>query len=52
MEKISTLIEVKVLPCTMSDGFHMWWRVGVTEVSSCEVKLASQTEMDTKIRKA
>jgi len=24
MEKISTLIEVKVSPCTMSKGFHMW----------------------------
>ena len=32
MEKISTLIEVKVSPCTMSKGFHMWWRVGVSEI--------------------
>ena len=32
MKKISTLIEVKVLPCTMSKGFHMWWRISVSEV--------------------
>ena len=31
MEKISTLIEVKVSPCTMSKGFHMWERLGVSE---------------------
>lgn len=32
MEKISTLIEVKVSRSTMSKGFHMWWCVGVSEV--------------------
>jgi len=32
MEKISTLIEVIVSPFTMSKGFHMWWRVGVSEI--------------------
>ena len=32
MEKISTLIEVKVSPCTMSKGFHMWCLVGVSDV--------------------
>ena len=47
MEKISTLIEVKVLPDTMSDGYHTWWRVGVPEVPNCEVTLTSHAETDT-----
>ena len=51
MEKISTLIEVKVLPDTMSDGYHTWWRVGVPEVLNSEFTLASHSEMDTRIRK-
>ena len=29
----STLIEIKVLPKTMSDGYRGWWNVGVAEVS-------------------
>lgn len=29
----STLIEMKVLPKTMSDGYDSWWYVGVAEVS-------------------
>ncbi|MEI5994431.1 3D-(3,5/4)-trihydroxycyclohexane-1,2-dione acylhydrolase (decyclizing) [Candidatus Enterococcus mansonii] len=30
----STLIEIKVLPKTMSDGYDSWWHVGVAEVST------------------
>lgn len=33
-QEISTLIEIKVLPKTMSDGYESWWHVGVSEVSS------------------
>lgn len=29
----STLIEMKVLPKTMTDGYDSWWNVGVAEVS-------------------
>lgn len=32
-EKISTLIDVKVIPGTHSHGYESWWRVGVAEVS-------------------
>lgn len=32
-ESISTLIDIKVLPKTMTDGYESWWRVGVPEVS-------------------
>lgn len=29
----STLIEMKVLPKTMTDGYDSWWNVGVAEIS-------------------
>ncbi|WP_163537506.1 3D-(3,5/4)-trihydroxycyclohexane-1,2-dione acylhydrolase (decyclizing) [Gracilibacillus sp. YIM 98692] len=32
-QEVSTLIEMKVLPKTMSDGYESWWHVGVSEVS-------------------
>ncbi|WP_058308550.1 3D-(3,5/4)-trihydroxycyclohexane-1,2-dione acylhydrolase (decyclizing) [Gracilibacillus massiliensis] len=30
----STLIEMKVLPKTMTDGYESWWNVGVAEVAN------------------
>ena len=30
---MSTLIDIKILPATQSDGYESWWRVGVAEVS-------------------
>ncbi|MED1776569.1 3D-(3,5/4)-trihydroxycyclohexane-1,2-dione acylhydrolase (decyclizing) [Bacillus subtilis] len=35
-QDISTLIEMKVLPKTMTDGYDSWWHVGVAEVSKQE----------------
>lgn len=32
-QTVSTLIDIKVLPKTMSDGYDSWWHVGVAEVS-------------------
>ncbi|MDG4848333.1 3D-(3,5/4)-trihydroxycyclohexane-1,2-dione acylhydrolase (decyclizing) [Peribacillus frigoritolerans] len=32
-QSASTLIEMKVLPKTMTDGYDSWWNVGVAEVS-------------------
>lgn len=32
----STLIDIKVLPKTMTDGYDAWWHVGVPSVSSNE----------------
>ena len=51
-EKISTLIEVKVLPGTMTDGYHSWWRVGVPEVSNSKTTTDSHQKMAEEIRKA
>ncbi|MFA1713862.1 3D-(3,5/4)-trihydroxycyclohexane-1,2-dione acylhydrolase (decyclizing) [Peribacillus frigoritolerans] len=35
-QSVSTLIEMKVLPKTMTDGYDSWWNVGVAEVSERE----------------
>ena len=35
-QKVSTLIDVKVLPKTMVHGYGNWWRVGVAQVSKSE----------------
>lgn len=32
-QKVSTLIDIKVLPKTMTDGYDSWWNVGVAAVS-------------------
>jgi 3D-(3,5/4)-trihydroxycyclohexane-1,2-dione acylhydrolase (decyclizing) len=32
-QPVSTLIDIKVLPKTMTDGYESWWNVGVAEVS-------------------
>ena len=51
-ETVSTLIEVKVLPGTMTGGYHSWWRVGVPEVSNCKATQESHLEMAREISKA
>jgi len=33
-QNVSTLIDIKVLPKTMTDGYDAWWHVGVAEVSN------------------
>lgn len=35
-QTVSTLIDIKVLPKTMTDGYNGWWNVGVAEVSEKE----------------
>ena len=32
-QSVSTLIDIKVMPKTMTDGYESWWRCGVAEVS-------------------
>ena len=32
-QSISTLIDIKVLPKTMTDGYDSWWHVGVADCS-------------------
>ena len=35
-QEVSTLIEMKVLPKTMTEGYDSWWNVGLAEVSNRE----------------
>jgi len=35
-QKVSTLLDIKVLPKTMTDGYGAWWHVGVAEISPKE----------------
>ena len=35
-QNVSTLIDIKVLPKTMTDGYDAWWHVGVAGVSEKE----------------
>lgn len=48
----STLIDIKVLPGTMTGGYESWWRVGVPEVSEKETVQKAYDEMEKTIQKA
>lgn len=48
----STLIEMKVLPKTMSDGYDSWWHVGVAEVSKSPAVQAAYEESQEMLKKA
>ena len=50
-EKGSTLIDIKVVPGTMTGGYDSWWRVGVPEVSGNENVKEAYIEMQDEILK-
>ena len=45
-QTVSTLIDIKVLPKSMTEGYGGWWRVGVAEVSARESVKAARQEQD------
>ncbi|MBZ2175882.1 3D-(3,5/4)-trihydroxycyclohexane-1,2-dione acylhydrolase (decyclizing) [Schnuerera sp. xch1] len=51
-QNLSTLIDVKVLPKTMTDGYESWWRVGIPEVSHKESIQKAHKDMEFNINKA
>lgn len=51
-QKVSTLLDIKVLPKTMTDGYLSWWRVGVVEISCSEKGKEAYEEMKLNIDKA
>jgi 3D-(3,5/4)-trihydroxycyclohexane-1,2-dione acylhydrolase (decyclizing) len=51
-QEISTLIDIKVLPKTMTHGYDAWWNVGVAEVSKKEDIQASFKRNQTNLEKA
>ena len=44
-QTVSTLLDIKVLPKTMTDGYSSWWRVGDTEVSERKENVACYNDM-------
>lgn len=48
-QTVSTLIEIKVLPGTNTDGYESWWRVGVAEVSESGKVLQAYDTMQQKL---
>ena len=51
-ETVTTLIDIKVLPGTSSDGFESWWHLGVAEVSTSEKVQKAHKEMIAKKEEA
>lgn len=37
-QTVSTLIDIKVLPKTMTDGYHSWWNVGLASTTGVEAQ--------------
>lgn len=48
----STLIDIKVLPKTMTHGYGAWWNVGVAEVSGSEAVQAAYGQKTSQLEKA
>jgi len=51
-DDISTVIDIKVLPGTMTDGYESWWRVGVPEVAKKDSVKEAYQEMEKHIKEA
>ncbi|MCM3707201.1 MULTISPECIES: 3D-(3,5/4)-trihydroxycyclohexane-1,2-dione acylhydrolase (decyclizing) [Cytobacillus] len=51
-QTVSTLIDIKVLPKTMTHGYDSWWHVGVAEVSEKESIKKAYEDKETNLEKA
>lgn len=50
-QAVSTLIDIKVLPKTMTHGYESWWNVGVAEVSKKEsIQAAYQNKVSNLVK--
>lgn len=49
---VSTVIDIAVLPDSMSKGYESWWRVGVAEVSAEQAVVDAHQKMKEKISTA
>ena len=50
--KVSTLIDIKTLPGTMTDGYNAWWRVGTAQISKHEAVEAAARDIKAHVEKA
>lgn len=51
-QDVTTLIDIKVLPKTMTDGYESWWRVGVASQSEKEAIKEAYRDMEEHVKKA
>ncbi|GLV67105.1 3D-(3,5/4)-trihydroxycyclohexane-1,2-dione hydrolase [Bacillus mycoides] len=51
-QTVSTLIDIKVLPKTMTDGYESWWHVGVAEISNSQSVQAAYESKVSNLQKA
>ncbi|MCZ8517945.1 MULTISPECIES: 3D-(3,5/4)-trihydroxycyclohexane-1,2-dione acylhydrolase (decyclizing) [Paenibacillus] len=51
-EKITTLIEIPVVPGTNTSGYESWWNVGVPEVSVSDKVVGAHQDMKQRIQSA
>jgi 3D-(3,5/4)-trihydroxycyclohexane-1,2-dione acylhydrolase (decyclizing) len=51
-QKISTLIDIKVLPKTMTEGFKSWWHVGIASSSEKEGVKTAYEDKEANLNKA
>lgn len=51
-QKVSTLIDIKVLPKTMTEGFKSWWHVGIASTSELESVITSYEDKEANLNKA
>ena len=45
-QEVSTLLDIKVLPKTMTSGYGAWWRVGTPEVSDKDSVRQARQDLD------
>lgn len=50
--KVSTLVDIKVTPDSMTGGYENWWRVGVPEVAGRATVREAHDKMNAEIKKA
>ena len=51
-QNVSTLLDIKVLPKTMTDGYGAWWHVGLAGASEKQSVLDSYKEKEKNLKKA
>ncbi|PKM51980.1 MAG: 3D-(3,5/4)-trihydroxycyclohexane-1,2-dione acylhydrolase (decyclizing) [Firmicutes bacterium HGW-Firmicutes-7] len=51
-QTVSTLIDIKVLPKTMTNGYESWWRVGTAQVAKSESVLEAVKVLNKHISEA
>jgi 3D-(3,5/4)-trihydroxycyclohexane-1,2-dione acylhydrolase (decyclizing) len=44
-QTVSTLIDIKVLPKTMTDGYHSWWNVGLASTTGVEAQKQAYAQL-------